>query len=42
MIKTLIETHPLTYKSLRLIKSDIKKPLKPKELLIGTDKIIFK
>ena len=42
MIKILIETYPLTYKSLRLVKSDVEEPLKPKELLIGTDETIFK
>ena len=42
MIKTLIKTHPLTHRLLRLIKSDVEEPLEPKELLTGTDKIIFK
>ena len=42
MIKTVTETHPLTYRLLRLVESDVEKPLEPKELLIGTDKTIFK
>ena len=42
MIKTLIETHPLTHKLLKLIESDVEEPLEPEEPLIGTDEIIFK
>ena len=42
MIKILIKTHPLTYGLLRLVKSNVEKPLEPKEILIGTNKIIFK
>ena len=34
--------HPSTYKLLKLIKSDVEKPLEPKELLIETDETIFK
>ena len=37
-----MKTHPLTYKLLKLIESDIEEPLEPQNLLIETDKIIFK
>ena len=42
MIKTLIKTHPLIYKLLKSVESDVKKSLKPKKPLIEMDKIIFK
>ena len=41
MIKTPTEIHPLTYRLLRLIKSNIEEPLEPEEPLIRMDEIIF-
>ena len=42
MIKILIETRSLTYRSPNLIKSGVEEPLETKELLIGIDKTVFK
>ena len=36
-----MKMYPLTYKLLRSVESDVKKSLKPKELLTGMDETIF-